>query len=209
MIDGRLKNMPIPVPALFRPTPANTVQGRAPGNATMKKSLALALAVLFALAAPALAAKIDVSESIPIFQGLLANYNQELGRLDDLVQKLENSGSDCQAARNAALIVESYKKSMLLAGDLQDVLVSYSFIDKGLADMNLYLWTRINHMRLQAFSYVTDAEKALERLSDGKNADVLPILGDAAENIRQVYGKIRDVEDAFAQELGKKGDGQG
>jgi len=191
--------MPIAVPARSHPR-------RGLGNATMKKFF-LALAIIFVLSAPALAAKIDVSESIPVFQGFLLDYNQELRRLDNLARNLENGGADCASARNAALVVESYKKTMLLAGGVQDILVAYSFIDKGLADMNLYLWTRINHMRLQAFTYVTDAEKTLERLP--KNADYLPILGDAAQKIRVVYGKIRDLEDAFALELGKKGDSQG
>lgn len=175
----------------------------------MKRLFPLALAALFVLAAPALAAKVDVSESIPVFQGFLLNYNQDLGRLDDLARRLENGDADCASARSATLIVESYKKIMLLAGGVQDILVAYSFIDKGLPDMNLYLWTRINRMRLQAFSYAADAEKALKRVSEAKDAEYLPILGDAVDTIRSVYGKIRDMEDAFGLELGKKGDPQG
>lgn len=170
----------------------------------MRKQVLLALAALIAFPCQALAAKADLTMIIPVFQGLLQNYNQELGRIDDLHHRLEKDGSDCAAVRNAAVIVESYKKSMLLAAGIQDLLVSYAFINTGFDEMNLYLWNRINRMRLQAFSYAADASAALQRLAQENPAFPLPILGQALERIQEVSARIKELEGRFARELPNK-----
>ncbi len=163
------------------------------------RSLALSLIFLACFCAQAYGAqKMDVTPDIPAFQGFLRDENQELGRLEEALRGAAGGDGECSLWREASTIVESYKKTMLIAAAVQDLLVSAVFVETNLSQFNQYVWIRLNRMRLLAFSFLMEAQNALAYLENNGPGDALPIFDAAVSRIQTIHDAVKGMEARFA-----------
>ncbi len=170
----------------------------------MKKTLLLILFLLSAPAAfpspaPAGTGRVDAVEFAAVFQNLNNASEPAMADLRRLALRTAAGtfGEDAHPAVED--IRENFAKAALLCANMQDLLTAYAFIDRGFSHINPYYWRRVNRIRILLFQYMTNAEKALERLRSEKAHDFLPLLEKTVARIRTQYDETLLVEERFAK----------
>lgn len=161
-------------------------------------ALTLVLLVFPAGATPAGPPTLPHARAFSALAGLFSEYGAAVTRLDMAIRTMVASNSSPDNVAAAVAIRESYKKSMLIANNIHDILAFWANIDKNLATVNAYAAARLHDCRLGVFSALVDAETALATLRATPTPFPEGDLALVTKRIRTLYELIAELEPGFS-----------